>query len=205
MRVINVIAVILIIVGSVIIAANWWNILRSYQERKFHSSVPFIGAMLFGLGIFFIPRFRLYCWVPFILDYGTIAFLFALPRLAREFWITSHFNLLSEYFGESSDKRGRIRLFRNGIFSIRIDLLENIRTNGVLKVGHIGTWRVQHNQLIFDIKQRSESAIFDLINAEATQKLKQSVGFPSWERIEGLSLKDTEFLLIEGRRQERHD
>jgi len=69
-----------------------------------------------------MPTTRTYAWSALILDYGTLAFLLASPRLIREAWSTSHINLICEYLGEAGMKTVHLRLFRRGIFTIGLRL-----------------------------------------------------------------------------------
>ena len=100
----HIIAAVLMTLGGLLALANWWSVIWSNVTKRFHSAVPFVGAALLGAGMLMMPTTRTYAWTALILDYGTLAFLLASPRLIREAWSTSHINLICECLGEKGMK-----------------------------------------------------------------------------------------------------
>jgi hypothetical protein len=82
-------AVALIVLGGFVALLNWWSLYASYRDKKFHSSVPLLGAGLLGVGMFILPSSRRYSWSAIFFDYGTLVFLIALPTLVKEGWSAS--------------------------------------------------------------------------------------------------------------------
>jgi len=195
MKLTIVIAVILMLAGGLIAIGNWWSVYRSYRTKRFHSSVPFIGAGLLGLGMFILPATRMYCWTAVILDYSTLAFLVAFPRLAQEFWRTTRFNLVSEYIGRTSTITVCLRLFRSGVFIMRIELHLPPNRCGLRSTGTTGRWRREGTRLI--LQTQSESGIFDVVTSAPTERLRHSVGLQSLEKNSGVSLSGIDLVLVE--------
>ncbi len=183
--------------GGLIAFANWWSVYWSYRTKRFHSAVPLVGAALLGAGMFILPATRPYCWSALILDYGTLALLAASPQLFRELWSTSRFNLVSEYLGEAGMKTVHLRLFRRGIFTIRLQLHRPPGECGLVGTGTIGTWQREGAHLT--LRTERESAVFDVVRDAPTEALRQSVGFPSWESSHELSLESIDFVQTERR------
>lgn len=180
------------VLGGLLSFANWWSVYQSYRTKRFHSAIPLFGAAFLGLGMLIIPSTRPYAWSALILDYGTLAFLLASPKLAREAWDTSRFNLLVEYLGSAGIKTVRLRLFRRGIFTIRLQLHRPPGETGLVDAGACGTW--QHEGKSLKLATEQETATFDLIRGGAAESLKQSAGFPSWEKSQDLSLANIDFI-----------
>jgi hypothetical protein len=187
-------AAVLIALGAFVALLNWCYLYASYRYKRFYSSVPLVGAILLGAGMFMLPSSRRYCWGAVILDYGTLVFLAASPALLREAWSTSSFNLVCEYLGQAAGKTAHLRLFRRGIFTMRLELRRLPGESGLAGSGQIGTWRREGSQLTLQIK--GESAVFEVVADTPTEILRQSVGFPSWEGSEDLSLSKINFAVI---------
>lgn len=107
----QIIATTLIVLGGLLCFANWMSVLQSILTKKFHSAVPFFGAGLLGSGMLLLPATRHWAWLAILLDYGTLAFIIALPHLIRESWNTSQFNLLHDYSGKIENKSVRLCYF----------------------------------------------------------------------------------------------
>jgi hypothetical protein len=178
---------------------NWWSLYASYRDKRFYSGVPLVGATLLGAGLFILPTSRHYCWSAIFLDCGTLALLAAFPVLAREAWSTSRFNLVCEYIGQAATRTVHLRLFRRGIFTIRLEVRRLPAEGGLTSAGQIGTWRREGAQLTLRVK--GESALFEAIADAPTEMLRQSVGFPSWERHTDLSLSKVEFVVTQNNRR----
>ena len=178
--------------GGLLSFANWWSVYQSYRTKRFHSAIPFFGATLLGLGMLMIPSTRPYAWSAVLLDYGTLAFLIASPKLARDAWNTSRFSLLFEYLGTAGMKTVHLRLFRRGIFTIRLQLHRPTGQAGLVGTGTIGTW--QRDGKLLKLATERETAAFDVIQTEPTELLRQSTGFPTWEKSQELSLASIDFI-----------
>jgi hypothetical protein len=192
-----IITLFLIVPGGLLAFANWWWLYLSYHTKRNHSPMPFFGAALLGVGMFNIPVTRPLCWIALILDYGTLAFLMASPRLAQEWWNTSWFNLVREYSGQAGIKTVNLRLFRRGIFTIRLEVKLPPAVCGLSSRGNVGTWQRDGTRLILQIGR--ESSVYDVVADESIETLRQSIGFPSWESSNESSLASIDFMFTTGR------
>jgi hypothetical protein len=187
-----VIAISLVVLGGLIAVANWWSVISSFRTKRFHSAVPLLGAVLLGTGMFLLPATRPFCLIAVVIDYGTLALLLASPRLVREVWSTSKFNLVSEYLGQAGMKTVYLRLFRRGVFTIRLQLHRPAGERGLVGTGTVGRWQRDGTRLTLRTEQ--ESAVFDVVRGAPDEVLGQSVGFQSWEGSDELSLAGIEFV-----------
>jgi hypothetical protein len=192
-----IISLFLIVPGGLLAFANWWWLYLSYHTKRNYSPVPFFGAALLGIGMFNIPVTRPLCWMAVVLDYGTLAFIMASPRLAQELWNTSCFNLVREYSGQAGIKTVYLRLFRRGIFTIRLEVKLPPAVCGLSSRGNVGTWQRDGTRLKLQIGR--ESSVYDVVTNEPMETLRQSIGFPSWEISHESSLAGIDFVLTRGR------
>ena len=189
------IAAVLLVLGGLLALANWASVIRSHFTRRFHSPVPLVAAIMLAAGLWLIPNTRPYAWFSPLLDYGTLAILFASPRLIREAWSTSRINLVCEYAGKAGIKTARLRLFRRGIFTLRLNLHRPPGECGLISTGTIGTWQREGTRLMLCTGQ--ESAGFDVVRDQPTEALRQSTGFATWEASPDLSLASIELVRTE--------
>ena len=142
------------------------------------------------------PDTRPYAWMAVFLDYGTLALLLSAPGLIHEMWGISRINLLHEYVGKTESKQVQLRLFRNSIFTIRINILRKPGECGLISTGTSGSWDYDGFQLT--LRTHDESATLEVIRESPVEAFRQTVGFATWETNPDLSLADIE--LIQTRR-----
>jgi len=141
--------------GSSIIILNWAMVYSSWRTSRSHSAVPLIGAALCGFGLLIIPLLRSYAWAVVLIDYGTLIFFYSLPRIIREMWQTSHYNLVAQYHGSSGPLAVCIRLFQRGIFTIDYHIQRNPDQAGLVRSSNVGTWRQEGEDLRLQIDKQS--------------------------------------------------
>jgi hypothetical protein len=110
---------------------------------------------------------RPYFWIAILVDYGTLVFLMALPKLVKEEWKTSRFNLCYEYVSRTRTRTVRLRLFRQGVFAITVDLCRPPGEPGLLSTGRVGGWHRQGSRVT--LQDRQESASFEELEGRTTQ------------------------------------
>jgi len=184
---VQIIATTLIVLGGLLCFANWMSVLQSILTKKFHSAVPFFGAGLLGSGMLLLPATRHWAWLAILLDYGTLAFIIALPHLIRESWNTSQFNLLHDYSGKIENKSVRLCLFRRGIFTIRITIQRPVGQSGLTGTGTIGTWSITDEKLKLEI-HGGDFALFNVSKMSDSEFLQQENRFPRFEKDRETSL-----------------
>jgi hypothetical protein len=184
------IAAALIVLGSLVCLANGWTALQRHRTGRFRSTVPLVGAALLGTGLFFVPVTHPFCWVALVLDYGTVELLLALPKVFGEFWGTSRFNLVAEYYGQAGGKTVRLRLFRRAVFTLRLRIQRPPGECGLMDAGTIGTW--QRDGARLTLRADGGEAIFEVLGTAPAESLRQTVGFPAWANSPDRSLDGME-------------
>jgi len=103
-----------------LVLVNALSFYRTHVKKKFTSSIPLVGGLFGVVGFLQIPQLRKWCWVAVLADYGSIVFLLALPKVAKELWQTSSINLVDEFVGSDGRKEVKIRLYKAGVFVIKL-------------------------------------------------------------------------------------
>ena len=75
-----------------------------------------------------------------LVDYGTLVFLLALPKVAKELWQTSRVNLVREFAGKDGGKEVKIRLYKAGVFTIKHRFTRAKGELGLISSSDIGSW-----------------------------------------------------------------
>jgi hypothetical protein len=179
--------------GGLFALLNWWTIVQTWRTGRFCSPVPLIGPAFLIAGMLLIPGTRPYAWVAVIADYGTLAFLIAIPLIIKEVWSTSRYCLLEEYVGDRDGKTVYLRLFRKGVFTIKQHIRRPVGEHGVVQAGTIGEWEREGERLV--LRLDGQSAEFETVAHSEPKALHQVVGFPSYERDRDLSLAGVELTI----------
>jgi hypothetical protein len=146
---------------------------------------------MLGIGLALLPVTRPYWWTAIIADVGTLQLVWSSPRLLKEAWQTSRFSLIREYIGHTPNKTVCLRLFRRGVFTIRLEMNRSKPSPRLVSMGRIGKWTRSGSILTADAG--NEVARFEVISLDSGERLKQLAGFTTWEKSEELSLAGIEF------------
>lgn len=170
----------------------------TYVTGKYSSTVPLIGGLSGCIGFLLLPKLRAYAVLPLILDVGTAILLLAAPKICRELWQTSRFNLLKEYVGrKSGQKNVTIKLFKRGILIVEQSFVGNkiYRADNVslVHMSNLGKWAERECKLEFQIA--GKKALFAIAGSKKLEKILQLEGFDFYEKDEATSLKNIEFTL----------
>jgi hypothetical protein len=184
------IATALIVLGSLVCLANGWTAIQRRRAGRLRSTVPLLGAVLLGAGLFFVPVARPFCWLALVLDYGTVELLLALPKVFGEFWSTSRCNLVAEYCGQAGGKTVCLRLFRRAIFTLRLRVQRPPGECGLVDAGTIGTW--QRDGARLTLRAEGGEASFAVLGTAPAEFLRPTVGFPAWSNSPDRSLDGME-------------
>lgn len=177
-------------VGGVWAAVNGWAIVERRRTKRFRSTVPVVGAGFLVGGLSLFPATRPIAWVGFFLDPGTWDLLWAVPRVCREAWSTSRFNLCEEYAGRDDRKTAHLRLYRGGAF-ILIQRIERKRDElGVRGAGTTGRWSRAGERLALE----SEEGLRVVLVPSGPGTLHLAEGGPGLRKnpefsLEGMALK----------------
>lgn len=192
------IAVGLIGIFGLLALLNLSCLVSTYVTRKHSSTVPLIGGVSGCIGFLLSPNLRVYAWLPLILDVGTALFIYAIPKIGKELWQTSRFNLLKEYVGRKSGQKDvTIKLFKRGILIIEQSFVSNTfdRADNVslVHLSNLGEWAERACRLEFQIAEKK--ALFAITGSKELEKILQLEGFDFYEKDEATSLKNIEFTL----------
>lgn len=147
----NAAVILLLTLGALFSLLNWCSFVATAWTGKFHSAVPLVGGLCLGAGALLLPPLRPYAWAVVFLDYGTIVFVVVFPRLVREMWSTSWFNLMEEYVGVRGRTTVRVRLFRREVFIITWRVARPAGDYGLVEMSRVGTWEREPHRLIIRI------------------------------------------------------
>jgi hypothetical protein len=123
------------------LAIRGWKTARG--DGALRSTIPLIGGIAGALGCLGFEALQPYAWAPLMLDPGSAGFLvLALPGIARERWRFSSFNLLREYRATGDGtKTGTLRLYKSGVFVLRLDFHRAENELGISQFSRVGTWQ----------------------------------------------------------------
>ena len=183
-------ALVLIALGGFVAIMNWWMVITTCRTGRHHSVVPLVGALFLGAGLALMPRTRHYAWAAALADYGTLIVLYSLPRLVREAFETSRYNLLAEYRGGRGIMTASISLFRHGICIIKHNLKRAPGELGMVSMSRVGTWNQDRQRLTLQVG--GTSAEFEMVTEAEGEVLRQVSGFS--EETSELSLAEVELL-----------
>ncbi len=124
----------------------------THIKKCFRSSIPLVGGLFGVVGFYQIPALSKWCWVALLLDYGSIEFLLALPKVAKELWQTSRINLVREFAGRADRKEVKIRLYKAGVFVIKHQFSRARNEPGLLSASDIGTWSEEDKGLALTLR-----------------------------------------------------
>ena len=177
--------------GGFIIVMNWAALFVTWRTGRFHSAVPLFGGVFCAGGLCLIPAIRTYAWAGIVADYSTLMLLYVLPRMIREAWETSRYDVVAEFRGQRDILTVRIRLFHHCIFSIEYDLQRPANEAGWIHRGQVGKWHQKGQQLYLQIGK--SSALFEIISENETQRLRMVENFTSHEVSSEFSLESIDF------------
>lgn len=173
------VGVCLIVWGAFWSAMNWLMLFLTYRTGRFHSKVPFVGGVPLAAGMLFFPSTRPFAWSGLILDPGTIVGLRQLPWLISQIWRTSRINLLEEYGGQNESKKVSLRLYRNQVLCMDLDLEK-------FGVREIGLWHWETDRLHCELSR--EHVTFEILLGGEPRTLKAVTNFGRFS-ISGVELK----------------
>ena len=155
--------------GGLVSLLNWFCFYETRRTGHFYSAVPLVGAVFLGGGMLMLPSTRPFYWLAAALDYGTVILISALPRLVDELWKTSRYNLLEEYIGEDGLKSVRLRLYRNGVFTIRQHFRRIAGECGLVSAGDIGNWSREEGRL--ELATNGDTSAFETLEINGIETL----------------------------------
>ncbi len=130
------------VTGAVSVAVSWRT-----GRHVFPIFVPFIGPTLL---VGWLLRRGVPVWallMPWVTDIGTLAFLLAAPRLAREWWETSLLTRVAILAGKHGSAEATVSLHRSGRYFLRKEWQRSPGEFGILGMGELGDFEWQDTDL----------------------------------------------------------
>ena len=118
-----------------LLSAYEWNVNKRHCSPVF---IPFFGPILFDIGLLLAKEPLWTLLLPWVLDIGTIAFLFAIPGMTRDWWQTSRFTLINNLAGKQNNQTATITLHRTGKYLLRKQWQRPAGEFGVVSLGELG-------------------------------------------------------------------
>jgi hypothetical protein len=134
------------------VLANAMSFYRNHVSKRFTSSIPLLGGLFGVVGFLQIPELKNWCWVAVLVDYGSINFLLALPKITKELWQTSRVNLVREFAGKDGGKEVRIRLYKAGVFTIKHSFTRAKDELGLIASSDIGSWSKMEGVIVLALR-----------------------------------------------------
>ncbi|HYX35584.1 MAG TPA: hypothetical protein VE954_21005 [Oligoflexus sp.] len=134
-----------LILGTYISIGNWVYFFRG------QSAIPLIGAALLAIGLQSFPITRPYLLLS-LLDFGFLALVIALPRLAWDAWETSRFRLLKRFEARTADADYSLRLYKGFVFVIQADFHPQVPQVYpiMLQFGLHGRWHMHEDDIVLE-------------------------------------------------------
>lgn len=148
-------AIPLIVIWALFVLVNARSAYCTHVRKRFTSSIPLFGGLSGTVGFYQIPTMRKWCWVAMLVDYGSIVFLLALPKMSKELWQISRINLVREFGGKAGVKEVKIRLYKSGVFTIKHEFARPKGELGLLTSSDIGTWSEGDEGLVLTLRDDS--------------------------------------------------
>ena len=149
----KILAIIAILLGGYISLMNWMMLYLSIKKKKFHSSVPFFGAIFLGSGLAYFESTRNYAVLSVIADWGTLVFFVSIPNLIKVMWETSSFNLVRKYVGKTAIAQYELYLYKFGHFTMKTNYNPNQPCGDhgamIAKSGMGGKWQESNGVIEF--------------------------------------------------------
>jgi hypothetical protein len=146
------------------------------------STIPLIGGIAGIIGFMGIAALQPYMWAPLVLDLGSAGFLtLTFPRIIKEWWQFSAPNLLREYRSTTDrTKTGTLRLYRSGVFVLRLDFHRPENERGIGQFSRLGTWQETAAGLML-VTRDGKSAELSRNVAGKPATLGVTVDFPTFQ------------------------
>lgn len=143
------------------------------------SMLPIFGGFFGVAGFWLTPGLRPFAWVPLILDVSTVPIFFGLSMMVLDAWKTSRLRLVAHYRGTSGNRVVELRLYRQGVGTIRQKWVRPPGEPGVIELSRLGGWARNGDRI--DLQLGEETAHFRIEWSESGESLHPSDGYPMFE------------------------
>ena len=158
-------------------------------KELLRSTVPLVGGIAGIIGFLGVDALKQYAWTPLVLDIGSAGFLvLTLPRIVKEWWQFSAFNLRQAYRSTTNPaKTATLRLYRSGVFVLRLDFHRQENERGINQFSRLGTWQETATGLKL-MTRDGKSAELSRNGTGTPATLGVTVDFPTFETDAELAL-----------------
>lgn len=169
-------ALLSIIFGSYICLCNWYTLYDSWRKKRFISSVPGIGAIFLGFGLFYFDKTKPYAIFSIIIDYGTLIIFISIPKLIKYFWQTSIFNLEKRFTAKNNIAAYDLKLYKSKLFILQISFeppqICNEHGAKIISSGYEGNWQEAENSIL--LTDYSDDRTLELLKSGSHYTSKES-------------------------------
>jgi hypothetical protein len=143
-----------LILGLIFPLLSWFTLIcgaiQHWRTKKSSSGIyiPFIGPILIDIWFVSVGSQSWTLIVPWVLDIGTLSFLWVLPRLIADAWQTSRFTRTFLFVGSEGNQTVGISLHKSGRYMLRKKWQRPPNELGITSLGEPGTFEVDRNDFI---------------------------------------------------------
>ena len=143
-----------LVLGLIFPLLSWFTFIggaiQHWRTGKSSSGIyiPFIGPVLIDIWIVAVDSPAWMLIVPWVLDIGTWAFLWVLPRSIASAWHTSRFTRTFLLVGSRGNQTVEISLHRGGRYVLKKQWQRPSNECGIVALGEPGTYEVKGETFI---------------------------------------------------------
>ncbi len=141
----------LLIVGCVFPIISWISLIIATINQKIlgiHCSpafVPIIGPVLLNSWSIQSGHPVWFLIVPWVLDIGTLWFLFLLPNMIKEYWQYSKFTRIFVFHSKKNHKNIALSIHKNEHFIIKFNWQREKNETGIISMNDFGKYTIADN------------------------------------------------------------
>ncbi len=161
---------------------RWGN--NRYSSPVF---IPFVGPMLLTWWVFVAGQTRWLIPLVWLVDLGTIAFLFVLPRMTREWWQLSVFTRLMTLRGSHGIEKVILTLHQGGRYFLKKSWDRSHGELGIVGLGETGTFiddgewlKLESHHGLTRRLQRADTNAFDVAEPDTAMPELQNFSLHGW-------------------------
>ena len=144
----------LLVLGLIFPLLSWFTFIggaiQHWRTKKSCSGIyiPFIGPILIDIWIVAVGSPVWTLIVPWVLDIGTLFFIWVLPRLIADAWQTSRFTRTFLFVGSKGNQTVEISLHRGGRYVLKKQWQRPSNECSITALGKPGTFKVNGEEFI---------------------------------------------------------
>jgi hypothetical protein len=108
-----ILALVIIVLGALLAAANWYSPFSKSLTGKHSSMIPPIGGLFIGIGVFSLTGSIGWALLALLSDLGMIVLIVFLPCLISDIWSTAKINEIGDYIAFRNGHKTTLKLYKN--------------------------------------------------------------------------------------------